>query len=269
MNILLGADPELFLSEHGKFVSAHQVIPGTKKNPFPVKLGAVQVDGMAVEFNISPAASESQWVTNVDTVLRELRRMVPENLDINITATADFDERYMEAQPMEAKMLGCDPDFCAYTGEPNPAPSLHPTMRTAAGHIHVGWTEGMDVGNPNHIYSCMVLAIQLDYALGLPSIIHDPDTRRREMYGMPGSFRPKSYGMEYRVLSNFWLNSVQLMREVYNNTIFAHQSLTGGINFDAYTQNKMNVTAKTIIEQNDVPMAMRVCNMLNIQYRGR
>ena len=52
MNILIGADPELFVKKDGVVVSGHDLIQGTKADPFPVQDGAVQVDGMALEFNI-------------------------------------------------------------------------------------------------------------------------------------------------------------------------------------------------------------------------
>ena len=55
--ILVGCDPEVFVAKGGKFISAHGMIPGTKKAPHKVERGAVQVDGMALEFNIDPAAS--------------------------------------------------------------------------------------------------------------------------------------------------------------------------------------------------------------------
>jgi hypothetical protein len=44
-----------------------------------------------------------------------------------------------------------------------------------------------------------------DYLLGLPSLLEDNDTRRRELYGKAGACRLKSYGPEYRTLSNYWI----------------------------------------------------------------
>ena len=58
MNILIGADPELFVMKNGKFHSADDLIPGSKDEPYPVENGAVKVDGMALEFNIRPALDE-------------------------------------------------------------------------------------------------------------------------------------------------------------------------------------------------------------------
>ena len=49
----IGADPEVFVADSltNTFVSAHDLVPGTKLEPFAVNKGAVQVDGMALEFN--------------------------------------------------------------------------------------------------------------------------------------------------------------------------------------------------------------------------
>ncbi len=44
-----------------------------------------------------------------------------------------------------------------------------------------------------------------DLFLGLPSAGADKQGKRRELYGKAGRYRPTSYGIEYRVLSNYWL----------------------------------------------------------------
>ena len=76
MKLLIGADPELFVSENGKLVSCHGLLPGTKLNPHRVDKGAVQVDGMAAEFNIDPASNEEEFITNLNTVQNSLRELL-------------------------------------------------------------------------------------------------------------------------------------------------------------------------------------------------
>lgn len=223
--LLVGADPELFLTKGGVFHSGYGIIPGTKIAPFPVEDGAVQVDGMAVEFNITPASNEEQFVTSVHKVMHQLEAMIPKQFHLNISPVAEFAPEHMEAQPEDAKKLGCDPDFNAYTGLANPRPDQHPTMRTAAGHIHLGWCQDRDPHDLRHFMSCCELAKQLDLYLGVPSVLMDPDTKRKQMYGKAGAFRPKPYGLEYRVLSNFWLKSDKLMRWAYRQTHEAFDSL--------------------------------------------
>jgi hypothetical protein len=48
------------------------------------------------------------------------------------------------------------------------------------------------------------------------------------MYGAAGAFRPKTYGVEYRVLSNAWLLSEARMRFVFKQTQTAVNNLIAG-----------------------------------------
>jgi len=224
MNLLIGADPELFVKQGGEFISAHGMVEGTKEDPFKVRGGAVQVDGMALEFNIDPAASEAEFISNINMVMGELTSMVG---DVEVVAepTAHFGLDYIEAQPLEAKELGCTPDYNAYTGEENPAPDGDKPFRTAAGHIHIGWTEGADTSDKLHMLTCAKLVKALDITLGVPSLAWDGDQERRELYGKAGAFRPKPYGCEYRVLSNAWLRNEELMSFVYKRVVDTFNNL--------------------------------------------
>lgn len=228
----IGADPEVFVMDSSGPVSAYGMIPGTKADPFKVKNGAVQVDGMALEFNINPAKNEKEFNTNIDSVLTILREMTP-GYELMFEPVAHFGEDYIRSQPKEARELGCDPDYNAYTGLANPSPNVNAPFRTASGHIHIGWTKPKDdkwpteydVTDPGHFEACCMLAKTLDLYLGVPSIVWDKDVTRQELYGKPGTFRPKPYGMEYRVLSNKWLEKPHLRSLVYNNTIDAIKAL--------------------------------------------
>lgn len=242
--ILVGCDPELFVVRDGELVSGYNLIPGTKQQPYKVPQGAVQVDGMALEFNIDPASSAREFFSNVNTVLEEMRRMVP-GFNLLAEPAVVFSDQIMQAMPPEAKELGCDPDFNAWLmGEPNPRPDASSNMRTGSGHIHVGWTDGEDPWQGEHIYNAIDVTRQLDYFLGVPSLLWDPDSRRRELYGKAGAFRPKPYGVEYRVLSNRWLASNELIEWVYNATVAGVTRFFDGDNlfdeFDDLAQNIIN-----------------------------
>ncbi len=217
--ILVGADPELFMKNPNTnaFVSAHDRVPGTKYEPFKVPNGAIQVDGTALEFNIDPAHSVEEFVANIKSVKQTLESYVP-GFNVVAEPVALYDADYWVFEvTAEAKTLGCDPDFNGWTEEQNPPPNAgDKPFRTASGHVHIGWTKDEDVFDKDHYLLCCKMARQMDYYLGIYSLLWDQDDTRRNLYGKAGAFRPKPYGVEYRVLSNRWLDNDKLMAWVYN-----------------------------------------------------
>lgn len=229
---LIGCDPEVFVRNPNsqQFMCAHNMVSGTKADPFKVKNGAVQVDGMALEFNIDPAKTREEFVGNVQGVYHELARMVP-GYELVAQPSAHFEADIFNTAPAESKILGCDPDYNAWTGVKNDPPQGDRPFRTAAGHVHIGWTEGVNPFDEVHFADCIQVVKQLDYALGLNSLLYDKDNERRLLYGKAGAFRPKSYGVEYRVLSNAWLQSEELIGWVYDATQEALRLLETGHSF--------------------------------------
>jgi hypothetical protein len=222
--IFVGCDPEVFVIDKKtkNFVSGHGLILGTKQEPLRVKHGMVQVDGMALEFGIDPAKTEDEFVSRISLVMETLKKMLPKGLELAVVPIASFSEEIMQVQPREALDLGCDPDYNAYTLALNPSPQLPKhNIRSAGGHVHIGFTAGAPPKHPEHLKACAVLAAEMDYQLGVPSLSWDNNIERRKIYGGPGAFRPKPYGMEYRTLSNQWLLSEDLMRYVYRKTILS------------------------------------------------
>ena len=226
---LIGCDPEVFVVDaDGKPVSAHGMIPGTKDNPHAVEKGMVQVDGMALEFGIDPAATEDEFVENISTVMTQLSEMLPKGHSILIEPIVEFSKEIMEAQPEEALELGCEPDYNAYTLEENPKPNVDGLLiRSAGGHVHVGWGTGFPTFSKEHIEACAAAVAEMDYYLGVASLGWDSNEKRRLLYGKAGAFRPKPYGFEYRTLSNQWLKSEFLVRKVFKNTIKSIESVMG------------------------------------------
>lgn len=222
MQIKIGCDPEVFIinSKTKDYVSAHGYFPGDKKNPFPVESGAVQVDGTALEFNINPAETEEEFFKNIRNVYAQMGEMVTKvNKDWTLVPTplVRFKEDIWKDIPIDAKVLGCDPDY-NYNGIVNPNPSekiFNTPLRTGSGHIHIGWTEGEDVQNPMHFEDCRFMAIEFFNAqLFRPRT--ELEVERLKYYGMNGSFRPKHYGVELREPSPNWIRTEQSIRKTFN-----------------------------------------------------
>lgn len=211
--LTIGADPEVFLSHKGRFVSAIGKIGGTKKSPRLLERSgfALQEDNVAVEFNIPPASDLAAFVESIDwSVKRITKEVADKGWEVTITPAADFPPE--ELLDPRARHAGCDPDYNAWTKRMNPRPRVaEGTLRTGAGHVHVGIS-------PKPRFSREAVIKSLDLNLGVGSVILDPDTLRKSLYGKAGAFRPCSYGVEYRVLSNFWLTSKELMEWVFAQT---------------------------------------------------
>lgn len=100
---------------------------------------------------------------------------------------------------------------------------------------------------------------QLDFYLGLPSLLFDNDNKRRQMYGQPGSYRPKPYGVEYRVLSNKWLESDTLKRWVFRNTHAAFRSVKKNNLADRWGN------PSRVFRDNDINLAKVICEEEGIE----
>lgn len=258
MEFKIGCDPEVFVKRNGVFQSAYGLIAGDKKNPQPVRNGAVQVDGMALEFNTAPASTEDEFALFVQDVFDQMKLMVPE-YEVVAVPVAHFTPEYMKEQPEAALELGCDPDYNAWTGSTNTKPNGQRPMRTASGHVHIGW--GNDIADGlEHRSMCHAAAAQMDFFLGLPSLAYDGDTERREMYGKAGCLRYKPYGVEYRTLSNAWLRSENLMRWVFRNAQAGMKRLVAG---DSLAVKHGDIQA--IINNSDKKAALKICKAENIE----
>lgn len=233
MNVKIGCDPEGFLKAGNDFVSAFGIIPGTKHKPFKVNKGAVQVDGVAVEFNIDPAETQDEFNNNISVVVSQIDEMIKKidkSLTVEWTPVAKFRMDIWQKVDENSKVLGCDPDYNV-SGMVNVNPSdalANAPIRTAAGHIHIGFTEVDDPMEAGHFSDCVYIAQgfhtgQLDTYIPKTQ----EDFERLKYYGHSGSFRPKKYGIELRSPSNWYVNSEEGRRQIYSETRKKFQQLTG------------------------------------------
>ena len=147
----------------------------------------------------------------------------------------------------------CDPDFNVYTLNQNPAPNAATNLRTAGGHIHVGYE------NPGWEMSVKIIQA-MDLFLAIPSLILDTDTQRRKMYGKAGAFREKEYGCEYRTLSNFWIKSEESVKWAFNQTM---RAVDFAFNED-YLDDETQMNLQLAINNQDLDLACKIAKKFNI-----
>jgi hypothetical protein len=223
----IGADPEFFVQRHGVFVSAAGLVPGTKEAPHIVPNGAVQVDGLALEFNINPADNYEEFQNNLDVVLGILKGMIP-GYEVLTDPAIILDPEYKASLPKEALIRGCSPDLNAYTEEANKTIPDDCDIHAAGGHIHIGGIFVEEQTAQQRYKMSLRLTRLLDKEVGVYSLLWDKDSLRRQVYGKAGSLRLKPYGMEYRTLSNAWLFNKRITKFVYDGAAKAVESLFRG-----------------------------------------
>ena len=229
----IGTDTELFLQRKsdGKYISAIPFIKGTKHNPtiLKSKTGNIQHDNVSVEFATNVAMSKGPkkklFVDMIKTTLNDVVEYIPKDHDLAMVASTDFEDSELEHE--EAQEFGCEPDFNAWTVGVNEPPQPEGlTFRSCGGHIHVGHIKGSGNYFLLEFDGKLDTIKMMDCFHGIISVLLDSSkssARRKELYGKAGAHRPKDYGVEYRVLSNYWLKSPELvmLMESLTNDILA------------------------------------------------
>jgi hypothetical protein len=219
-NVTLGADPEVFLKDvEGKVVPSYRFIKGTKSKPERVSKDikglAIQYDNVSAEYCIPACANLEEWLKHHNFMLDYIRETIaePNGLFVHAVPSVYIEpETTLDEIAMEA---GCEPDFDVYYNAPNSKPDITETLlRSGGGHIHIGY-ENPSIQVNNELIKAM------DLFLGVPSVLLDKDIERKQLYGKAGCFRYKKYGVEYRSLSNFWLQDNGLIAWAWQATMEA------------------------------------------------
>lgn len=231
--LTIGADPEFLLFDpfSKSYVPSIGLLGGTKDKPLPIiknkkEIGKIQEDNVMGEFCVPVAKTANEFKTSINNILAQIQSNLPSGLCITREAAAYFDPNLLRHP--QAKMVGCDPDFDAWDVKRNPTPQIaNGTLRTCGGHVHVGMPEIIGETERDKAYDRVFFTRWLDLFLGVPSILLDTDTLRKQFYGKAGAHRPKPYGVEYRVMSNFWIFSDSFITWVVNNVEKAYSRYRG------------------------------------------
>ena len=257
-NVTIGADIEVFLENNlGEIISAEGIIKGTKDEPFRFMDNndyfGTSLDNVMAEFCIPPATNHKEFYDYIQHALGYINTSLPENVRTIAIPAAKINEKYLQTD--NAKLFGCDPDYNAWLmGYMNPIPEAKGNLRSCGGHIHIGY------GTPNDLISmCIIRA--MDIYVGLPSILQEPDNERKSLYGKAGAFRMKPYGVEYRTISNYYINSEQLTNWVFNNTLEA----IAFVNAQKSVTEEEAHAIRTAINSNEKALAKTMCDYFNVK----
>jgi hypothetical protein len=180
--VTIGCDPEFFIysPKENKFIPSCGLIGGSKDAPiFITDDGhAIQEDNVMVEYCIPPCANAEEFIKHIKFVKDYIKDTIlsPMRYEPKYIASARFE--YDDLQTPQAQEFGCSPDHNAWAdGEENKfIKSNDLLLRTAGGHIHIGYE------NPD-AHTTIELIKAMDLILGLQSLVLDTDTERRVMYG--------------------------------------------------------------------------------------
>jgi hypothetical protein len=253
--IAIGTDPEVFIrdTKNECFISAEGLIGGTKDFPLPITESghAIQEDNVMAEFCVPPARDPKTMYDNINFVINHLNKKVEAiNPDYMIVVRPSAEFTLEQLNTDQAQTVGCDPDYNAWFKVENPSVELPDTIRAAGGHVHISYENNSEEVNYEFVKV-------LDLFLGLPSVIMDYDDRRKEIYGTPGRFRHKSYGLEYRTLSNYWIDSFETVEWVFNQVNKAIEFFNAG--------NTVPEDVPVAIDTNDKEKALILCKKYDIQ----
>lgn len=228
--ITLGSDPELFTRDSsGKISSVAGLLGCDKWSQKDLGNGIyLQEDNVLVEFATDPSNSFQHF----DGIIKRGVEACASELDkVNLGIAPGISSHIYTMDELNsfhesAFEFGCEPDYNALTGMMNSKPcAADAGLRTAGGHVHLGYAEHL--GDMSLEESQTITGVMCDYFLGLPALLMDPDDRRRELYGKAGAIRKKKYGIEYRVLSNFWIFDEAKRQFVWDQAHKAFETLSG------------------------------------------
>tara|TARA_R100001082_G_scaffold106367_1_gene79189 strand:- start:4198 stop:5040 length:843 start_codon:yes stop_codon:yes gene_type:complete len=266
--ITVGHDAELFLyDEDNNAIPSIGLVGGSKECPREINGGAVQEDNVMAEINIEPCTTKRQFVNRTNEIIESLSTIIKRHgLHYKIMDFQKFKPEFLKHP--QAKQFGCDPDRNIYTMKENVVDTKllqSNNIRTAGGHIHIG------LSDPDfHAMAKTSLVKGCDWYIGLPLTILEHKSERKAFYGKAGSFREKSYGIEYRTPSNIWLSSDDLKMWIFNQVQTLVRDVLYYLPNNEMPQHERNIaglgetTFQEIINHGQADYAQDICNDFSI-----
>ena len=236
-----GCDPELFIESGGQIVESSTVVEeggirlGTYNNSKIVR------DGVQVELNPEAGPCRAELGNEISRLFRKLRDTLRSaGAQPSFKSVITLSDVEMERLSDASKVLGCARSKNLYNQRSSVNVGKDFRTRSAGGHIHLGVHHNLGVDLLKLPKWDERLVALLDILVGNTCVLIDRDpmaAERRKTYGRAGEYRLPTFGLEYRVLSNFWLRAYPLMSFVTGMSRLAVNILVGSALRDIQMKN--------------------------------
>ena len=279
LNLTWGYDPEqhLFDNEQGRIVSSILVLRQDKMDPIELGDGIrMYSDNMLCECAAPPCRSTEEATNQLRTVFGRMKERLGPRYRLEAKAAHVYDEDQIvkvenpriihpetgKPHVMDPFAFGCDPNYDVYTTSERKVTPPNTGLRTGSFHIHIGDADmATREDSPLDGYRNKALAIRMmDIFVGCASVVMDKDDTthiRKALYGKAGEFRQTSYGIEYRVLGNWFLRCPQATKAILDMAEHAMEVLRDGLAMD-YVRSLSSETIQYAINNNNIPVAKTV-----------
>lgn len=267
ISLTSGTDPEIFvLDSKGDVIPAWEFLP-TKTEAMSNALPQVPIgneamipcfwDGYQAEIcpngKICLETLHDQIRLGLQTVQYHARKFDPK-AKLSIQNTVELSQTLVEDATDDQIRFRCTPSYNVYREHDDPTPDPRKyRFRFAGGHLHIGLPRRVTAP----IYAEIVRA--LDGVLGVAGVslaagIDSPE--RRKMYGKCGEFRLPKHGIEYRVLSNFWLSHPAISHLVFELMRLTVQFAISGLYRTCWETEQAKT--REIVNTNDIEGARAI-----------
>jgi hypothetical protein len=212
-----GTDPEFFVVDGaGEVMPARSFLRDKAHSP------SMYFDGLQAEITTSGEQCLEVLSKRIALGLQNAQNVAKRiNPDARIVAKNHFKfspERMASFSPEDIRFR-CSSSLNIYDDLGEVPEAREYPWRFAGGHIHIGC-----LARYAPVIKAMVRA--LDGIVGVAGVSlarHWDTAERRRMYGRAGEFRLPKHGLEYRVLSNFWLCSPLIYHLVFEMVRYAYR----------------------------------------------
>lgn len=249
-----GCDPEIFVTDvKGKVIPARKVLPKKSGTYTPAFY-----DGIQAEFCPGAGGCLEGLGSRIRSMLSKLQadfRMKHKNAKLSIQNSVLLTQEEMDKLDDEDVVFRCSESINIYNDIPGIQEPRKYLWRFTGGHIHVGANNGST--KPAPLLYGMVRAMDSILGVASVSLARSFDTpERRKNYGRAGECRFPSHGLEYRVLSNFWLCSPLIYHLVFEIARWAYRLGESGL-FQAAWDGSEQET-RECINNCDVALAQKI-----------